>query len=50
MNVFERIASNVIISYNDRTPRERFGIALGLLMTAFTMFALGGITVALLLR
>lgn len=49
MGILNRIGSNVIVSWNDRTPRERFSIVLGLLMTAFTMFSLGVVTAVLLL-
>lgn len=47
MSLFDRVASNMIISYNDRTPRQRFGIMLGLFMTLITIFGLGYVTLEL---
>lgn len=49
MSIVNRVGSNLVISWYDRTPYQRVGIILGLFMTAFTIFALGGITVAMML-
>lgn len=50
MDIFARIAKNLIVSYDYRTPRERIGILLGLMMTAFIIISFGIIVIALSVR